>query len=258
MNTPIFSVRDLTLFTKQKKCLVDHVSIDLPAASFSVILGANGAGKSTFLRLLFGHLTPSSGEVYFLNQAISSFSPVERAKQIAWLGQDAAQDCTLNVEDFVMLGRRATLGALASPSVQDRALVTTAMVAQDIEHLKHRRYTYLSGGERQRAGIAQVFAQNTPVILMDEPSNHLDLRHRHGLMQRLKTAVAEGKTVIAVLHDLDLVARYADFVVLLDGGRLLASGATHEVLTDDNLSHAYQWPMKVVAEGQKILRIEAA
>ena len=230
------------------KTILQSVNTVIPRGSLCVLIGPNGAGKSTLLRHLAGLLPPQQGEVMYHGQPVTQLKARQRAQQIAWVGQHPPSDCSLSIEDFVMLGRRPHLGRFALPKADDRQRVQQALQALELTALARQRYQQASGGERQRAVIAQALAQDTPTLLLDEPTNHLDLRHRQILMQRLFALTARGKTVVAVLHDLELAAKYADWLVLLHQGRVLRAGPPACVLDSEALSIAYDWPIRVVQE----------
>ncbi len=225
--------------------LLRDIAGHIPAGSFTVLLGPNGAGKSTLLRLLAGLLPPSQGDVRLAGLPLHKMDPPSRARQLGWLGQFPAHDLPLTIEQYVLLGRRPALGSFGRPSPDDLGRVGAALAAYDISHLAQRRWSGLSGGERQRAGLARLQAQDAPIWLLDEPTNHLDLKHQAQLFRRLRNEATHGRTVIAVLHDIAQAARWADQVLLLGGGRLLAQGRPSEALCPSNLRLAYDCPLQL-------------
>ncbi|MCD4486893.1 ABC transporter ATP-binding protein [Chromobacterium vaccinii] len=227
------------------RALLRDIRLDLPAGQVSALLGPNGAGKTTLLRLLAGLAIPSHGAVRLAGQCVCRMDALQRARRIAWVPQHLPSDIPLTVAEFAALGRMPYLGAFTRPSPQDRAAVAEALAIVEMDSYASKRLDALSGGERQRVAIARALAQQAPVILLDEPTNHLDLRHQHKLQLLLRELAARGKTVVQVLHDLQLAAEYADRAALLDGGRLVAEGSPRAVLTPERLLEVYRWPVRL-------------
>ncbi|MEN2426341.1 ABC transporter ATP-binding protein [Chromobacterium vaccinii] len=227
------------------RALLRDIRLDLPAGQVSALLGPNGAGKTTLLRLLAGLAIPSHGAVRLAGQCVCRMDALQRARRIAWVPQHLPADIPLTVAEFAALGRMPYLGAFTRPSPQDRAAVAEALAIVEMDSYASKRLDTLSGGERQRVAIARALAQQAPVILLDEPTNHLDLRHQHKLQLLLRELAARGKTVVQVLHDLQLAAEYADRAALLDGGRLVAEGSPRAVLTPERLLEVYRWPVRL-------------
>ncbi|MEN7430018.1 ABC transporter ATP-binding protein [Chromobacterium sp. TRC.1.1.SA] len=227
------------------RALLRDIRLDLPAGQVSALLGPNGAGKTTLLRLLAGLAVPSHGAVRLAGQCVCRMDALQRARRIAWVPQHLPADIPLTVAEFAALGRMPYLGAFTRPSPQDRAAVAEALAIVEMGGYASKRLDMLSGGERQRVAIARALAQQAPVILLDEPTNHLDLRHQHKLQLLLRELAARGKTVVQVLHDLQLAAEYADRAALLEGGRLVAEGSPRAVLTPERLLEVYRWPVRL-------------
>ncbi|AVG14572.1 iron ABC transporter ATP-binding protein [Chromobacterium vaccinii] len=227
------------------RALLRDIRLDLPAGQVSALLGPNGAGKTTLLRLLAGLAVPSHGAVRLAGQCVCRMDALQRARRIAWVPQHLPADIPLTVAEFAALGRMPYLGAFTRPSPQDRAAVAEALAIVEMDGYASKRLDMLSGGERQRVAIARALAQQAPVILLDEPTNHLDLRHQHKLQLLLRELAARGKTVVQVLHDLQLAAEYADRAALLEGGRLVAEGSPRAVLTPERLLEVYRWPVRL-------------
>jgi len=210
---------------------LDAVSVSFEPG-WTAIVGPNGAGKSTLLRALAGLQTPHSGDVRLHGRTLSAWSDRERAMRIAWLGQQAETTGELTVREVVQLGRLPHHGLFGAPTVQDESIVDAAMHDAECSAWQTRRLHELSGGERQRVLIARALAVDTTVLLLDEPTTHLDPPHQIALVQLLRRRAATGVTVVSVLHDLAL-ALLADRLIVLDRGRLRAVGRS-----DDATLHA--------------------
>ncbi len=222
--------------------LVD--SVDLTAAPGQVlgIVGPNGAGKSTLLRIMAGELAATSGTVLLDGRDVARIRPRHLALQRAVLPQQTVLQFAFRAHEVVMMGRNPHRG---SSSAEDERITAQAMEQTDTLTLAHRMYPTLSGGEQARVSFARVLAQQTPVVLLDEPTGSLDIRHQELMMGSLRRLASEGATVVAVLHDLNLAARYADRVGLMDRGRMVEVAATAEVLRPELLSGVYAHPVTV-------------
>ena len=199
---------------------------------WTAIVGPNGAGKSTLLRVLAGLLRPQGGEVLLAGRALSRWPPRERAGRIAWLSQQGEASGELTVREVVHLGRLPRLGLFTAPSAHDEARVQQAMADTECAAWQQRRLHELSGGERQRVLLARALAVDAPLLLLDEPTTHLDPPHQVALVRLLQRLAAAGTTVLSVLHDLPL-ALQADRLVVMAQGRICAEGAH-----DDPALHA--------------------
>lgn len=193
---------------------------------WTAIVGPNGSGKSTLLRVLAGLLAPQSGRVMLGGRPLTELGARERGQRIAWLAQHEGGDASgeLTVRDVVKLGRLPHLGLFAAPSSQDDAAVDAAMVATECSDWQCRRLYELSGGERQRVLLARALAVSATVLLLDEPTTHLDPPHQVAVVRLMQRLAAAGTTVVSVLHDLPL-ALQADRLVVLDHGKVRAEGS---------------------------------
>ena len=226
---PAVSAQGLQLALGGRRVL-DGVDLDL-RPGWTAIVGPNGAGKSTLLRAFAGLLAPSAGRVLLDGRPLADWPPRERALRIAWLAQQAEASAEMTVRDAVRLGRLPHLGLFTLPGPADEAAVDAAMAATECSGWQHRRLGALSGGERQRALLSRALAVQAPLLLLDEPTTHLDPPHQVALV-RLLQALARQQTVVSVLHDLPL-ALQADRLVVMAQGRIAAEG-TH----DDPRVHA--------------------
>ncbi len=199
------------------------VSLALEAGRWAAIVGPNGAGKSTLLATLAGLRRPAAGEVRLAGRPIGDWPARERARRVAWLSQHGEADGEIGVRDVVRLGRLPHHGLFGAADAADEAAVDAAMAETECLALASRRLSELSGGERQRVLLARAFAVGAPVLLLDEPTTHLDAPHQRALVAGLRARAAAGAAVAAVLHDLTL-ALAADVVVVLADGRLRAAG----------------------------------
>ncbi len=226
---------------------VEGVSFELGQGELLVLVGPNGSGKSTLMALLAGWLRPQSGRVLLEGRPLGEVRPRDRARRLAYLPQQVAPLYDLTVAELVATGRYPWRSGVPTPSTADPA-VDRAIVAADLEGLAGRSFHSLSGGERQRALIASVLAQETRWMLLDEPTASLDLHHAVGVFRVLEEAAERGSGVLAVTHDLNLAALFADRVGLVRDGRLAGLGTPEEVLTPDVLQAAYG--PEVLVEGR--------
>jgi iron complex transport system ATP-binding protein len=217
------------------KSLLQNVSLSARPGEVLAIIGANGAGKSTLLKLLSGDLKPSAGEVVFEGKNLAQWPAAALAHRRAVLTQQHTLALAFEVRELVLLGRYPHFGG--QPTAHDHAVVAAALDLVGLRHLAGREYPTLSGGEQQRAQLARVLAQvweaEKGFLLLDEPLTGLDLRHQHQTLAVARQLAHRGFGVIAVLHDLNLAAQYADQVLLLHQGLAVASGTPAEVLTPD-------------------------
>ena len=224
--------------------LVRDVTLAVAPGEVLAVAGPNGAGKSTLLSLLAGDLRPAAGEVRVGGRDVRSHRPCELARLRAVLPQSGVVQFAFTARQVVELGRAPWW---RSPvAADDNRAVDEAMAATCVGGLAGRTFRSLSGGEAARVSLARVLAQATPVVLLDEPTASLDLRHQHLAMSVARELAAAGRAVVAVLHDLNLAAAGADRVAVMAGGRLAAIGAPAAVLTEELLSAVYEHPVSVV------------
>ena len=217
---------------------VDGVSLAAGGGELVAVVGPNGAGKSTLLALLAGWIRPVAGTVALDGRPLATYSGRERARRIAYLPQQVVPLYDLTVGELAATGRHPWGGPLPGPPLADPA-VARALEATGLRSLAGRPLAALSGGERQRALLASVLAQETPALLLDEPTAALDLHHAVAIFRLLARQAAAGRTVLTVTHDLTLAAQFADRIVLLDRGREAASGPPSAVLTEAALRATY-------------------
>jgi iron complex transport system ATP-binding protein len=228
------------VFSRGEKRILDCVSLRVVPGQLTVVLGPNGAGKSTLLDVLSGWLRADSGEVVLDGQPICEYSPLDRARRCAVMRQEASRPAGLTVLESIELGRMACGGTLD----EIRSTAREMLRRMDLAGLEDRDAANLSGGEWQRAAFARTAAQvwnseKPAAILLDEPVSSLDPPHQHALLAEVRTLSRQGHGVLAILHDFNLAAQYADAVALLRGGRVEAVGQACDILVPDILSRIY-------------------
>ncbi len=222
-----------------RKVALTDVTASVPAGSLTGIIGPNGSGKSTLLRILGYVARPASGRVTYDGADISSMSPMGRARLIGAVLQDQGTQFPFSVEDVVEMGRFPYNGMLGRPGRHDTEAIQKAMAMAGVLGLEGRQITTLSSGERQRVFIARALAQEPKVMLLDEPTSHLDISYQLEVMEILKGLAALGTTVIIVMHDLNLAGLYCDRLIALKEGRVVSEGLPDDVLTADNILEIY-------------------
>jgi iron complex transport system ATP-binding protein len=224
--------------------VLTDVDLDVHAGELLVLAGPNGAGKSTLLAVLAGDVEPAGGEVLLHGQDVRHTGSAELARRRAVMTQEHRVSFAFRVQHVVEMAR-APWRRLPAEEFDD-VRVASALEVADVTHLAERLYPTLSGGERARTAFARALAQDTPVLLLDEPTAALDIHHQERLLGHVRTLTAAGAAVVVVLHDLTLAAAYADRVALLAGGRVRAVGPPARVLTPALLSEVYQHPVDVL------------
>ncbi|MEW6435999.1 MAG: heme ABC transporter ATP-binding protein [Pseudomonadota bacterium] len=244
MTVPIVAARNIT-YAVGDKILVEDVTVTLERGRLTAVIGPNGAGKSTLLRILAGELTSNSGNVRYLDQDVRSLSAWQLALRRAVMAQTTRLAFAFSVKEIAALGIDS-LGRRASREAR-QALVATALEKADVGHLADRIYQTLSGGEQQRVQFARALTQlwagqsikRDQALLLDEPIAHLDMRHQLALMDAARAQARDGVAVLVTIHDLNLAAAYADHLLVLNRGRLVAQGRPHEVLTSRLLAEVF-------------------
>ncbi|MFF3553876.1 ABC transporter ATP-binding protein [Streptomyces tsukubensis] len=231
-----------------RRTVVEDLDLVVPAGSFTVVIGPNACGKSTLLRALAGLLPPTAGTVVLDGADIASYPPRETARRLGLLPQTATAPEGITVAELVSRGRYAHQRVLRQWSREDEQAVVDALAATGVDELSARRVEELSGGQRQRVWIAMVLAQETPLILLDEPTTYLDIAHQIDVLNLLHDLNRQGRTVVAVLHDLNHAARYATHVVAMKDGRITASGAPGETITADLVREVFGLPGIVIPD----------
>lgn len=244
-----------------ERVLLDDVNARIAPGAITCILGPNGVGKTTLLRALAGLRTPQAGEITIDGVAIRALSPRDRAQRLAFVAAEEALLDALTVADVVSIGRYSHHRWWQWRSTQaDRDAVTQALGAVRMSDFAQREFATLSSGERQRIWIAMSLAQEAPVLLLDEPTSHLDVRVAHAILGLLHDLARDGKTIVCVLHDLNEAAAYADQLLLLGCGSLLAHGTPRDVLRSAAVQQAYGIEMEAVEtkSGLRVFPAQAA
>jgi iron complex transport system ATP-binding protein len=221
------------------RTILEGIELTLEPGHLCVVIGPNGAGKSTLLRLLAGIDRPDSGALSLGGSALESMAPRERARRIAHLPQATAAHWPLNGRDMVALGRLPYGAGLEAPGAADTMAITRAMARTDTAAFAARRIDMLSSGERARLALARVLATEAEVLLADEPVASLDPAQQLAAMDALREEARRGVITVVVLHDLALVSRYADRIVVLSGGRIVGDGPPAAALAPDMLRQVY-------------------
>ena len=229
--------------------VVDGLDIAIPAAKFTALVGPNACGKSTVLRALSRVLAPAAGQVTLDGAAMASFGAKELARRVALLPQAAEAPAGITVTDLVGRGRFPHQTFFRQWSDADDAAVARALAAAGVEDLADRQVEELSGGQRQRVWIATVLAQDTSTLLLDEPTTFLDIGHQFEVLELCRELNEEqGTTIVAVLHDLQQAARYADHVVVMHDGAIVAEGPPSAVIDAALVERVFGLPCRVVAD----------
>jgi len=237
--TSALACRDVTVRIGLR-ALLDGVSLDVEQHEWLCILGPNGAGKTTLLRALTGLVAPERGEVEIMGRSVDALPARARARLVAVVPQVPVIPPGMRVLDYVLLGRTPYLGLLAYEGMGDVAVALDALATLELEELAERVVDSLSGGERQRVLVARALAQETPVLLLDEPTTSLDIGHQQDVLELVdKLRRERDLTVVSTMHDLTLAGQYADRLVLLRDGCVVETGGVEEVMTEDNIERHF-------------------
>lgn len=248
-DTPMLTVDQLTVRYRERATpVLDAVSFDVHPGRITAVVGPNGSGKSTVVRALLGRVPTASGRVLLQKQPIETLAANVRAQRMAVVTQREDNVLPLLVDEFVMLGRYPHRGPFGAPTPADREAVYRAMARTGMEALQARRVDTLSGGEWQRVRLARALAQEAPLLVLDEPTTFLDIAHEMAIFELADTLALEGRGVLLVSHQLNLVARFAAQIVLLRAGRVVAKGSADDVMQGAILEQVYGWPLVVTRD----------
>lgn len=250
----MIACKGLTVRTPAGHAILQNVACEFAPAQFHVVCGANGSGKTTFLRALCGLIPHAKGEVLFENRQINVLSDLDRAKTFAWVPAEQPLSFGYTVSEVVTWGRWSSHHGV--PTKKDLIVVDEAIEAMNIHSYRDRPTTELSLGEQKRVHLARAIAADTPYLILDEPCGPLDPRMMLDIMDWIKRSARErGRTIIASLHDLSLVVNFADTVLILKDGQLFRHGQTREILIEQNVRDAFDVKMlqTPTADGTMIL-----
>ena len=240
------SAENVTLAYDQR-VIAERLSVEIPDHSFTVIVGPNACGKSTLLRALSRMLRPSRGRVLLDGQAIQSLPAKQVARTLGLLPQSSVAPDGITVADLVGRGRYPHQGLLRQWSAEDERIVQEAMARTGTAELAGRHVDELSGGQRQRVWIAMALAQQTELLLLDEPTTYLDIQHQIDVLDLCaELHETQGRTLVAVLHDLNHAARYATHLIALRGGEVIAEGAPKDIVTADLVERVFGLRCQVI------------
>lgn len=235
-------------YPQRPRAALDGVTLAALPGRVTAVVGPNGSGKSTLVRTLLRRVPLTSGHIRVGEQPLAAFDARALAQRVAIVPQREEPLLPLAVHDFVMLGRHPHRGAFAAPSAADRALVAQALERAGMADAAARRTDTLSGGEWQRVRIARALAQDAPIVVLDEPTTFLDIAHEMAVFELADALATEGRTLLLVSHQLNLVARFAAHIVLLSDGRVAAAGTASDVMRGEILEAVYDWPLVVTRD----------
>lgn len=228
--------------------VIRDLDLTIPAGQITVLIGANGSGKSTLLRGIARLLKPQGGSVYLNGKDIQSLPTRQIARQLGILPQGPSAPEGLTVRELVMQGRYPYRGLLRQWSAEDEAITAQALAITSMSELAERPLDTLSGGQRQRAWIAMALAQDTDILLLDEPTTFLDLAHQVDVLDLLHRLNRDGRTIVLVLHDLNQACRYADHLVALKDGRIYVQGYPARIITADLVNAVFGLQCQIIAD----------
>ncbi|HJJ47372.1 MAG TPA: ABC transporter ATP-binding protein [Methanocorpusculum sp.] len=239
----VLEARDISV-AYGDRVIIEKLSLGVKQGGFVGILGPNGCGKTTLLRTMSRILKPAEGEILVKGKRAESYDSRAYAKILGCVSQETGVAFAFTVRDVVMMGRHPYVGRMSSLSKEDIAAVDRAMEICSVSHLKDRFITEISGGERQRVLIARTLAQNPEILLLDEPTSHLDINHQIDILSMIRSLTPEI-TVIGVLHDLNIASYFCDTIVLMNHGKIVAAGTPQEVLTRELIREVFSIKMMV-------------
>lgn len=230
------------------RVIIDSLDVTIAPGSFTVILGANASGKSTLLRSLARLLKPLDGSVLLSGDDVQSLGSRQLARRLGLLPQQTTTPTGITIVDLVTRGRHPHQGMFSRWSAADEAAVRSALEATQLTELSQRPVEELSGGQRQRVLLAMVLAQETPLMLLDEPTTFLDIAHQVDVLELCARLNTEGRTLVVVLHDINQAARYASDLIVMRDGEIIAQGTPADVVTPELIERAYGLRCRVIED----------
>jgi len=255
MGQVMLSIREIYFKHKGRGDILKGISFNAQKGSITTILGPNGSGKTTLFKCISGLWKHYRGEIVFDGKAVDRLSFRKRAKIFSIVPQEHEPPFPYSVFDVVLMGRASYVGIFSSPGKKDYEIAEEAIKTVGIEHLKETPYTKISGGERQLTLIARALAQNSPVMLLDEPTSHLDFKNQINVLKKIKEIAFErGLTVVMTLHDPNLAGLFSDKVVVINSGTKIAEGSPDDILTEELIKRVYDVDVrKSSINGQSII-----
>ena len=238
-------------FSYNTKEVITDVSFSLGQGEFLGLIGPNGAGKSTLLRIMCQILRPQKGEIFFFGKDVKYIKPKELAQQIGFVPQETHFTLNFGVEDIVQMGRYPYLEPFSKESHEDIKAVEQAIDYAEVRELRKRPINSLSSGEKQRVVVARALAQSPRILLLDEPTSHLDLHHQYEIMELLKKMNGQGISLIIVHHDLNLANLYCKSLILMHLGKIYAQGTPKELINEKMLRDVYKSEVKIIDHPDK-------
>lgn len=243
----MLKINNLSVFYGDRQIL-HEIQLEVHSGEIVALLGPNGAGKSTLIRSISGVIPIRAGNIFVDQKDVTSLSTMERARHISVVPQAISMPPAFTVWETVLLGRTPYLNFLGQTSAKDEAIARQALEQVDVVHLIEKRMDEISGGEQQRVLLARTLAQDTPILLMDEPTTHLDISHQIDLLKLItKQAREKNLTVLIALHDLNLASMFADRIAIVQNGLLCVAGTPQETLTSDIINSVYHVPVHIVS-----------
>lgn len=227
--------------------VLKSIGLTVPRGSFTAIIGPNGSGKTTLLKTVAKLLVPREGEVQISGKSVQAYSAKALARNVAMVHQNTDAAFDFNIEEVVLMGRYPYLSRFQGESESDLALAEAAMRFTGTTHLREKTLQSVSGGERQRVMIAKALTQATELLLLDEPISHLDIKYQMEIMRLCKRLNREeGLTIVTTLHDINLAARFADYMVMMSDGEIRYQGAPEDVMTREAIRHIYDIDVEII------------
>lgn len=254
MSTAIISLEHITYsYDGDHRDVLNDLNLKINDGSVTAILGPNGAGKSTLLHVILGWLQPTGGQIKLQDRPLHTYSRREAGQMMALVPQIEHMPFDYSILEYVLLGRTPYLHPLESPRANDLAAAHNALEIAGLHEMENRTVTSLSGGERQLVLLARALTQQPHIILLDEPTSHLDLANKARLIRILRELYKAGSTIILTTHEPEAAVAVASDIVLMRSGQILTSGSSEQVFTAENLTRAYGVPVRIIGvDGQKV------